>query len=260
MKWSDLTPGPAIVRALEHAGPKPADSATQNEKRNWSDAFADGCAIAVANEFRQHPELGSKRILPRELGSGTEPLTPLGAGTEKRIDVTVADAVLGLEVGVSLKGLNFKDQNANNYDKNLTGRLYELNDEVRMVHEHLPHAFIAAMMFLPLESTRDKRSEASDSSFARAVIKLRDRTGRLDAALHAHASRCDAAYVGVYVLGEPGDPFPRGVCRFINVHKAPPKRGRPQVEHTLSLAELVAEVVAHATSSVEVAWSEPEPD
>jgi hypothetical protein len=256
-----LLPEPAIVTALDHAGPRPPDDAHQNVKRSWSERFANGCAIAVADELRRHRKLkDTKRILPRSLGSGTEPLTPLGAGTQKRIDVTVADPLLGLEIGVSLKGYNFKDEQANNYDKNLTGRLYELGDEVRVVHEHLPHAFMVGMLFLPLGSTIDKKSEKSASSFARSVIKLRERTGRLDAALHAHASRCDDGYVAAYVLGEEGDSYPRGVCRFLNVRMNPPMRGRPRVQDTLSLLEVVDNIVKAATEVVTVDWGEAEPN
>ena len=93
---------------------------------------------------------------PLSLADGTEPLTPLGSGTRKRIDVTVVDEILGLEIGVSLKGLNFRDEGSGNFDKNLTGRLYELGDEMRLVHEHLPHAFMAGVLLLPIEAAVDK--------------------------------------------------------------------------------------------------------
>lgn len=261
MQWAQLAPEPAIVAALNHAGPRPHHTAHQNVKRAWSERFANGCAIAVADELRQQPGLKEKkRILPLDLGSGTEPLTPLGAGTQKRIDVTVADPLLGLEIGVSLKGYNFRDGKANNYDKNLTGRLYELGDEVRLVHEHLPHAFMVGMLFLPLESADDKKSEKSASSFARTVIKLRERTGRLDPALHAHASRCDDGYVALYVIGEEDDLYARGVCRFVNVSTNPPMRGRPRIDDTLSLAEVVEDVVRKATDSAAIEWGEAETD
>jgi len=259
-QWADQAPEPAIIAALNLAGPKPLDSASQDDKRNWSDRFADGCAFAIADEFRKHDQLKSKRILPRELGSSTEPLTPLGAGTKKRIDVTVADALLGLEIGVSMKGYNFKDGEANNYDKNLTGRLYELGDEMRLVHEHLPHAFMVAILFLPLGSTVDKKSAKSASSFARTVVKLRERTGRLDPALHAHASRCDLGYVALYAVDEGADPCPQGVCRLMNTNVKPPRRGRPRIEDTLSISEAVTEMVRKATHSAEEEWGDAEQD
>jgi hypothetical protein len=261
MKWSDLAPEPGIEAALRHADSKVAlhRGSTQNEKRHWSESFANQCAVAFADELRKAPELRKKRVLPTSLADGTEPLTPLGSATSKRIDVTVADPVLGLEIGVSLKGLNFRDAASENYDKNLTGRLYELADEVRLVHEHLPHAFMVGVFFLPLPSAVDK-SEAANSSFANAVLKLRSRTGRLDTALAAHAARCDAAYVGLYANGAGSPDHRAGVVRFLNVDAPPPRRGRPKVETTLSLAEVVRAIVDKATFRDAEIWAEPEPE
>jgi hypothetical protein len=200
--------------------------------------------------------LKGKIIRPESLEGGTEPLTPLGSATSKRIDVTVADPILGLEIGFSLKGLNYSV--SGNYDKNLTGRLYEMADEVRLVHEHLPYAFMVGIFFLPLAGATDKKT--GNSSFANTVLKLRSRTGRLDPALSAHASKCDAAFVGLYTNGsEPGG-YKRGLARFLNVERAPPRRGRPPVASTVSLAEMVELIVQKATLSDTILWDEPEPD
>ena len=257
MYWRDLEPDQRMLSALEHAGQRPVDG-NQDEKRHWSERLANACAVAIADELRVS-ELSDKKILPASLAGGTEPLTPLGAGTSKRIDVTVADAVLGLELelGFSLKGLNFRDGRSGNFDKNLTGRLYELGDEVRMGHEHPPHAFMAGVFFLPLDSTSDK-TERAQSSFAHTVIKLRERTGRLDPALAAHAPRCDSSWVGLYTLGDEAQGLPRGIVRFFNVGNAPPRRGRPRVETTMSLAEMVQAVVGAATFTSNVEYAEPE--
>jgi hypothetical protein len=258
MRWTDLNPEQGILDALDHAGERPPPTGSQNAKRDWSARFANACAVAIAAQFRTHSELRKKTVKPLSLASGTEPLTPLGAGVQKRIDVTVADAVLGLELGASLKGLNFVDAAANNYDKNLTGRLYELADELRVVHEHLPHAFMVGIFFLPLGSCNDKGSDRGPSSFANAVIKLRARTGRLDATMAAHAARCDAAFVALYSLGDTS--FDRGLVRFLDVTTDPPKRGRPKVEMTFSLAEMVDRVVDAATHRSAVTWAAPESD
>lgn len=255
MRWDQIEPEQGIVDALNHAGVRP-EQGTQDDKRGWSERFADGCAIAIADQFRL-TELKKKRIKPVSLASGTEPLTPLGAGTSKRIDVIVVDDLLGLEVGVSLKGLNFRDKGSKNFDKNLTGRLYELSDEIQLVHQRLPHCFMAGIFFLPLAATEDKTAKAN-SSFANAVIKLRDRSGRLDPSLPGEASKCDVAYVGLYSPGDDG--YRLGVTRFLNVTQPPPRRGRPRVEQTMSLAEVVQEIVALATHQGKHEWSEPEED
>jgi hypothetical protein len=67
----------------------------------------------------------------------------------KQIDVVVSRELVGLQIGVSLKGLNFRDGDGGNFDKNLTGRLYELRDEVSTVHDYLPRAFMAGLFFVP---------------------------------------------------------------------------------------------------------------
>jgi len=256
--WYDLSPEPAIVEALDYAGERP-ENGDQNAKRRWSEKFAHACAVAFARELRACAMLKGKTVTPSAIGEGTESLVPLGAGSSKRIDVTVVDRILGLEIGLSLKGLNFRDSNGDQFDKNLTGRMYELADEVRLVHEWLPRAFMAAVFFLPLESTADKTSRAP-SSFARTVTNLRDRTGRLDPSLSGQASRCDAAYVALYSTGEAGTSFPRGLIRLVNVNTAPPRRGRPRIADTLSIQEAVNEIVERATYSAEAEWAEPEPD
>lgn len=253
MRWAELDPECRVVGALDHAGAYDEEG-SQNEKRRWSEQFADGCAVAIANAFKES-DLGSKRILPESLAGGTEPLTPLGSGTSKRIDVTISDSVLGLEVGVSLKGLNFRDRRTRNFDKNVTGRLYELSDEVRLVHEHLPHAFMVGVFFLPLNGASDKVT--GPSSFARTVMKLRDRTGRLDPGLAGHAAKCDMTFVGLYSPVTGGD-ITRGVCRFQDTQILPPKAGRPKVDQTLSLEEMILEIVKAATFSEEDVWADPE--
>lgn len=255
MRWKDLPAEVDILAAIEHAGLR-ADDANQDQKRRWSERFADGCAVAIANQFRR-ARLSGKTIKPLSLETGTEPLTPLGAGMQKRLDVTVTSPMLGLEIGVSLKGLNFRDIGSNNFDKNLTGRLYEMSDECRLVHEHLPHAFMVGVFFLPIASCGDK-TDAAPSSFASAVRKLYARTGRLDAALSAHASKCDASYVALYALGDEEERFTRGAARFFRAGAPPPRRGRPTVDSTLSLAEFVGQVVELATNEAHVSWSEPE--
>jgi hypothetical protein len=257
-RWADLVPEPGILAALDHAGVRP-ESGTQSEKRHWSELFAHACALCFANELRRSQPLKGKTVNPVDIGQGSERLVPLGAGTSKRIDVSVVDRVLGLEIGLSLKGLNFRDSNGDQFDKNLTGRLYEIGDEMRLVHEYLPRAFMAGVFFLPLESTVDK-TERADSSFARAVIALRERTGRLDPSLGGQASRCDAAFVALYSTGHESQGFPRGIARLMDVRSHPPRRGRPLVSDTLSIAEVVDQIVARATFSANPIWGSAEHD
>ena len=117
---------------------------------------------------------------------------------------------------------------------------------------------MVGLFFLPLASAVDKID--GNSSFANAVMKLRSRTGRLDPSIGSQASRCDAAYVGLYAVGDESPAIPRGAARFLNVESNPPRRGRPRVEQTLDLEGVVVEFVARATFSSRIDWAEPESD
>src|SRR5262249_7994604 len=86
--------------------------------------------------------------------------------------------------------------------------------------------------------------------------KLRGRTGRLDATVGAQMTRCDASFVGLYATGDEG--LTRGVIRFFDTSNPPPKRGRPRVEDTLSLSQLVTEIVARVTFSTKIEWGRSE--
>ena len=167
----------AALNRAEDGGTKPPHSSKdQVAKARWSKRLADGCAVAIANEFRRIKSLQSQTIRPDADGKKSEPLTRLSGSSNKskRIDVTVVDPLAGLHIGVSCKGFNFLDVGGENYDKNMSGRFYELADEMRLVHEHLPRAFLAAVLFLPLPASRDKGKR---SSFAHMVVELqRERT------------------------------------------------------------------------------------
>lgn len=233
-------------------------SEDHNHKRNWSNRFADGCAQIVADAVRAHPAFGKFEVRPNPDGSGKEALTFVAAKQTKRVDVIAATLATGLQLGISLKGLNFRDESSS-YDHNLTGRTYELQDEVGVIHEYQPSSFVAALYFLPIQATHDKVKALT--SFARTVAHLRARTGRVDPFLPSQLRRCDAAAVALYVPGVPGDLFSRGVVRYFDVAQDPPRRGRPRVETTLALGDWVDQLAsAHANSEADIDWAEPESD
>lgn len=262
MRWSELSPDPELVAALDYADEAMSRSQAligdQNEKKNWSKRFADGCARAVANALRRNSRLSKFEIRPNADGSGCEALTFIAPGKKKHIDVIVATLATGLQLGFSLKGLNFPNPNGR-YTHNLTGRTYELLDEVGAIHEYQPSAFMVALYMLPIQSVADMVQ--APSSFAKTVAHLRARTGRLDLSFSAHARRCDAAAVGLYVPGDPGDAFPRGVVRFFDVMENPPRNGRPKLDSTTDLDGLVARVSEQqASEESNIEWAEPESD
>lgn len=266
-----------MVRALDYAGEEATrqsireeverirsltdDSARRRERailrdmrKRWSERFATACASMIADEVRAHPRIPNRySVLPDDSGSGQETFTPLGYNKGKRIDVVVAGPLVGLQLGVSLKGLNFADDESRNYDKNLTGRLYELRDEVSTVHDHLPRAFMAALFFMPIGGCGPKKS--APSSFAHLATELGTRTGRLDPTIGAQAWKCDYAAIGLYAPGDPAaieDGVESGVVRYFPLMtqdgqvNRPPRAGLPPVGATLSCAQLVDRIVRAA--------------
>lgn len=278
-RWSDLVSDPGMVAALDTANAAvPRDSANRMSgvsreelrklRHRWSNAFADGCAAMIAAEVRRHDEFRRLQVLPSARGPA-EPRTFVAGDKKKKVDVVVSSAVSGLQVGISLKAMNFRDAESWQFDKNLTGRTYELQDELRVIHEYQPAAFMVAVYFLPLGATVDKRLTTTASSFARTVEHLRARTGRLDRFLTSQLSRADLSAVALYVPGDREtiddevlyeDPFPRGVVRYFDVSVDPPWRGRPRLETTLSLTELVARIAEQycAGEGEPIRWAEPE--
>lgn len=270
-RWADLAPEGRVRDALDRAdGPLAYMSAesggTVDEKRNWSNRFADACARLLAPVVRDAmQELGAPgdlEVYPAPEGTG-ERLVLLGEGSRKRIDVAVVHRLGGLRIDLSLKGLNFRDLQGGQYDKNLTGRTYELEDELRQVRRLQPSAFVFALYWLPLHATSDKTS--GESSFARTVVHLRARLQRGAAGAVRSPDRLDGAGVVLYapydIPLESGQIVRRGVARCSDVAVDPPRRGRPRVDTTLSLAELVLQWVhlyLEAIGAARPEWAQPE--
>lgn len=269
-RWADLEPDGSMVAALDRAdlGGSRADAITgrREARNNWSNRFADACAAMIAAAVRVHPTFRNLTVRPEHAGPH-EPLTFVAGEREKKVDVVVSSVVSGLQVGFSLKGMNFRDAAGRQFDKNLTGRTYELQDEVSVIHRYQPASHLVAVYFMPLAATVDKKGDTSPSSFARAVTHLRHRTGRLDVTLPSQMDRVDSAVVALYVGGDVEemdgfryvDEFSRGVVRYFDVNDDPPRRGRPRVETTYDLPGMVDLVAARYRPGAESErWSDPE--
>ena len=273
LRWADLAPEPGMLAALEAADGEQPRSAIEAEaaeiltaglsraersarraplrdrRKRWSELLAGATATMIADELRRHRAITRRfRVAPAADGTGQETFWPLGYRSGKRIDVVVAGELSGLQLGVSLKALNFRDDESGNYDKNLTGRLYELADEMTTVHRHLPRATMAGVVFMPIEACTDKAN--GQSSFAHAVLELRRRSGR-QAGDPSHLNRCDFAAVGLYSWGA-GD-ITRGVVRFLPVTEAPPRAGLPPLASTVDTGGLIERIVGLAIAETAAA-------
>lgn len=272
-RWADLLPDPHVAAALDRADTiapyaRVDAEGSVHDKKNWSNRFADACARGMARLVRSAlgtlGGAGDLVVLP-STGGGAEPPVVLGEGSRKRIDVAVVHRLGGLRMDISCKGLNFRDGAGGQFDKNLTGRTYELEDELRSVRRLQPSAFVFALYWMPLGATTDKVS--GESSLARAVVHLRARTQRGSFGSVRDPDRLDAAAIALYaptITGLPsGEHVQRGVTRCLDVTTDPPRRGRPRVDTTLGLDELAMAWVRHYLDAVGAAapnWAEPEPD
>jgi hypothetical protein len=278
-RWEHLSPDPGLVDALDQADRDGARADLLNAstgKNQWSNRFADACARMVASDLAVHPQVRRLNLSVLPDSNTAEPPTVVAGGKKKRVDVIAASFGSGLQMGFSLKGGNFRDHEGRNYDKNLTGRAYELREEMQEIHSYQPSAFMVCLYFFPLGATCDK---VTGSSFAHAVQFLRARTGRTDHLSAGQAGRFDMAIIGLYVpgdresyefaVGRAGgprsfayeDPFPRGVVRYFDVEQDPPKMGRPALGTTMSLPEMVDAAVARYTGdAAAISWASPEPE
>lgn len=254
LTWNQMDPDPRFLSALDTAGEMPMVGST-SDKRNWGTRFADACAVMFANELRSNPTFRSLEIRPNADGSGKEALTGVGGRGKKKVDVIASSLASGLQVALSLKAENFSHEDA--YGKNLTNRLYELQDEVRAIHEYQPRAYVVGVFFLPLGTVADRRVR---SSFARAVASLRARTGRIDFSLPTQLNRLDWSVVGIYVPhAEPQGPA-RGVVRYFDIFTKPPRVGRPKIDSTMTIEGVVSKIAHEFQKDAGeiMEWAEPE--
>lgn len=234
--WLDLEPTMAMIRALDYADRgSPEIRDVQNDKRRWSELFADGCAWMIADEIRKYLLAVGLLVLPEKYGQKSEPVILLG-DTKKSVDVAVvAKHLMGLQVGFSLKGFNTMDCRTKAYDKNLRARVSEVATEMLFIHSHLPRAKMIAIYFMPIEAGFDKSSPSS-SSFARAVDIIGRQTGRAHPFLNPENS--DKSFIALYSkdfsLG-----VQRGVLRLFDVNFEPNGSGLPVVPRTYSLDEVL---------------------
>jgi hypothetical protein len=177
-------------------------------------------------------------------------------------------------VGISLKGAGFRDHEGLQFAKNLTGRTYELMDEMRVIHGYQASAFLVVTYFVPIAATSDKKTQIAPSSFAQIVEHLRTRTGRLDPTLPSQLERADMSVVALYVPGdyerhknqkgelfEYSDSLVRGVVRYFDVLVDPPSRGLPVVSDTHDLddlIDLIHERYASGSRGPRIRWADPE--
>jgi len=213
--------------ALAFAGEKPSDSASREQKKNYSERLSNSIAVLLASRLRKAG--GFKTILPNPDGLGRETGSASGAHKKlKKTDVRFATQDTGLELLVSVKTLNFRDVKKDpkvsggvvigRYTKNMVRNDHELRAEAMDHHERFPYAVLIGLFFVPVDACDDASN--GKSSFAHAVITFRPRTGRKE--VSDAPAQFERLFIGLYDSGKKAD----DAVGFFDVVSPPPRQGR----------------------------------
>lgn len=168
-----------LTEALKQLPSKPADSASQSEKRGYSQLLSEKAAQAFAEELRRRGLAEARPAPPGEVGiSGAERRMSGGIGA-KKVDVTWTTNESGLLLALSVKSINFIDKRAQNYQKNLTNRRGDMLFESVTLHRRFPYAVLGGFFFLDKGAAEDG-SDKRHSTFVNAHRRFALFTGRAD--------------------------------------------------------------------------------
>jgi hypothetical protein len=170
-----------IGEGLKQLPAKPADTATQAEKKAYSEKISAAVALAVAAELRERGLDECRPAGEGDLGdSGAERRMAGGLGA-KKVDVTWATPEAGLLLAVSIKTINFKDRKTGNFQKNLTNRRGDMLMEAVTLHRRFPYAVLCGFFFLDKGAENDGTARRR-STFVNAHQRLQLFDGRNDPA------------------------------------------------------------------------------
>lgn len=175
----------AIDAALCSLPPKPADTASSDTKKAYSEAMSAAIAVTIGAELRRRGCKEARPAEPGELGgSGAERRMAGGIGA-KKVDVTWATEESGLLLGISIKTINFRDVRTRNFQKNLTNRRGDMLIEAVTLHRRFPYAVLAGLFFLDAGAENDHLRQDGNAprrrpTFINAHQRLKLFTGRRD--------------------------------------------------------------------------------
>lgn len=175
----------AIDAALCSLPPKPADTASSDTKKAYSEAMSAAIAVTIGAELRRRGCKEARPAEPGELGgSGAERRMAGGIGA-KKVDVTWATEESGLLLGISIKTINFRDVRTRNFQKNLTNRRGDMLIEAVTLHRRFPYAVLAGLFFLDAGAETDHLRQDGNAprrrpTFINAHQRLKLFTGRRD--------------------------------------------------------------------------------
>lgn len=182
-----------ITTGLKSLDAKPPDTATQPEKKRYSEQISQVVAVALAQELRERGLMQARPSPAGELDkSGAERRMAGGIGA-KKVDVTWATEESGLLLAISVKTVNFRDGRTKNFQKNLVNRRGDMLIEAVTLHRRFPYAVLAGFLFLDKDSEHDGTVNRR-STFLNAHSRLKIFSGRND------PSGRDEQFEKLYVL------------------------------------------------------------
>ncbi len=141
--------------ALLKVGARPPDSATQAQKKGYSEQLSQAVAQALAEELRLRGLKEARPAPPGVIGSSGAERRMAGGIGAKKVDVTWATEESGLLLAISVKSINFKDTKTKNYQKNLTNRRGDMLFEAVTLHRRFPFAVLAGFFFFDAGAAQD---------------------------------------------------------------------------------------------------------
>ena len=170
-----------LAKALKALPRKPADSASQAEKKRYSERISAAVALMLSEELRARGLDGCRPASAKETGeSGAERRMAGGLGA-KKVDVTWSTEEAGLLLAISVKTINFRDQRTKNFQKNLINRRGDMLMEAVTLHPRFPYAVLCGLFFLDKGAESDGTSRRR-STFLNAHQRLQLFTDRNDPA------------------------------------------------------------------------------
>lgn len=170
-----------LTTALNSLPSKPADSASQSDKKKYSESVSQVVALAVAEELRIRGLAEARPAPPGTIGSSGAERRMAGGLGAKKVDVTWATEEAGLILAISIKTINFRDSRTSNFQKNLVNRRGDMLMEAVTLHRRFPYAVLGAFFFLDKDAANDG-TQRRKSTFLNAHSRLKLFTGRNDPA------------------------------------------------------------------------------
>jgi hypothetical protein len=197
----------------------------RGEKKNFAQRLSTAIAQKTADVLRSR----CPGINPGADGRFHESKSAGSKGL-KKLDVNYSTVRSGLELAVSIKTYNFKDETTGRFTKNSRRLDGELRAEAQDCHERQPFAVLSGYLFLPDVAAND--GKLGPSSLKHNANVLAQRTGRVSKS--AEASLFELVFIGVYSAG--------GSVRFFKADSDVPDNGLPGT--TVSFSDTLAEICA----------------